>query len=60
MASGIGSLVLGLLHSITEIGIPFRKQIISGYICLSVPSILILNCDTATKLFFSGSSKLIY
>lgn len=28
--SGIGSFVRGLLHSITETGIPFKKQIMSG------------------------------
>ncbi len=59
IASVIGSVIAGDLHSITIRGKPFIKRTISGTMCFSVPGMFTLNCEMAIKELFSGVSKSI-
>ena len=57
MASGMASLTLGDLHSITTTGRPFRNSTMSGTMWCSVPRMRTLNWQTAMKRLLSRCRK---
>ena len=57
MASGMASLTLGDLHSITTTGRPFRNSTISGTMWCSVPRMRTLSWQTAMKRLLSRWPK---